>query len=352
MSHPNKDETVNMSIPTRRTTEVQAAFREAGIDDVRVEEEGLVLDPGGGPKLTVIPVAIASGRPEEVRAALEVKPTRSARTLKIFVARHFSPGAIQLLQSAGASYLDDRRFVVRVERPFVHISRDRVTWRPVADKPTDVRLAGRVGVAVQAMLMDWKRPWMVTELAETAAISVGSAQLALQRLERLGVVRAEGSGPGKRRTLTDAAKVLDLWAADAKRERTTLVTAFLFAQGGADLTKRVSERLASGKVVHGVTGASAALIVAPHVTTSDMCEVWVAHGTSPELALGALDARAEMKGANVRVMSSPNDAPLFRTHDAGGIVIVNDLRLYSDLLADPRRGEEQAAFLRESKLGF
>jgi hypothetical protein len=47
-----------------------------------------------------------------------------------------------------------------------------------------------------------------------------------------------------------------------------------------------------------------------------------------------------------------SDAPLFRSHEVAETRIVNDLRLYADLLADPKRGEEQAAFLRETRLEY
>jgi len=73
-----------------------------------------------------------------------------------------------------------------------------------------------------------------------------------------------------------------------------------------------------------------------------MCEVWVTHGASPQLTLEALGTHSEKKAQTFGFCVPVRIAPLFRTHDVSGATVVNDLRLYADLLADPRRGEEQA----------
>jgi hypothetical protein len=146
--------------------------------------------------------------------------------------------------------------------------------------------------------------------------------------------------------------VLDAWTPFARRERHRLAAIFVLGQGPIDLAEQVSRRLAEGRIAHAVTGACAALLVAPHVTDVRICEVWVDPATSESLVAGALNATPVEKGGNVVVLRAKSDASLFAAREAEGVVVANSLRLYADLLEDPRRGAEQATFLRETVLGY
>jgi hypothetical protein len=127
---------------------------------------------------------------------------------------------------------------------------------------------------------------------------------------------------------------------------------FVLSQGPIDLAAQVTRRLAQSRIEHAVTGACAALLVAPHVTDVRTCEVWVDRAASESLVAGALGAEPVEKGGNVIVMRARTDAPLFAAREAEGTIVANPLRLYADLLEDPRRGQEQATFLRETVLGY
>jgi hypothetical protein len=170
-------------------------------------------------------------------------------------------------------------------------------------------------------------------------------------LEELNLLAAEGAGPKKRRTLTDKADLLERWAQDAASERTQLTTAYLQAQGPVDLARRLSERLADAGIEHAVTGACAALLIAPHVTDVRRCEVWIDPAASEGVLLNALGAQRVEKGGNVIVLQAKSDAPLYARQLVKDVHIANPLRIYADLLEDPRRGEEQAEFLRDTVLG-
>lgn len=335
-----------------RMLKLEAALREAGFATTRGSDRHIVVHLEGGPEVVVTPISAGNGRPAEVHAACVLIEQEPPEGIPVLVARRFTPGALETLAEAGLSYVDECRFVFRSREPYVLVDRARSGTAAGRGGPRQVRLAGRIGVVVQAMLLEQAHGWRVTEVADTVGVSVGTAQNAFHRLEELDVLRVEGSGPLKRRWLSDRGRLLDLWANDAREERATLVTVFVFSQGPADLAQRVSQALTSGSIEHELTGAFAARLVAPHVTAAPVCEVWVSSGSSTETLLAALGAKAEGKGANVRVLRGRGDAPLFRSHLVAGVTVVNDLRLYSDLLADPKRGEEQAAFLREARLDY
>jgi Mn-dependent DtxR family transcriptional regulator len=335
----------------RKTQELEAAFREAGLlqtevlaDCVRIKfpDAELVVRPASARERvadflrTTVPGARRDQQPD-------VAP--------VVIAEHFTSGALELLNEERASYLDDCRFVFRNEAPFVSIDRAQ-TCDQTKKLVRGQSLGGRLGIAVQAMLLADTEWWRVTELAEVAKVAAGTAQTALTRLEGLELVDVSGSGPSKRRRLRDKGAVLDRWAQDARGERHRLATTFLLGQGPIDLARQVSARLAGRQIEHAVTGACAALLVAPHLTDARTCEVWVDPALGANLVIDALGTAPVDKGGNVVVLQARTDAPLYAAREIDAVVVANPLRLYADLLEDPRRGQEQASFLRETVLGF
>ncbi|MEI6450429.1 MAG: hypothetical protein WCP98_10845 [Actinomycetes bacterium] len=335
----------------RKTRELEAAFREAGLFEAEALADRVRVRLADA-ELVVRPVTAGHGRPQEVRDALaRLRRDEQPPVATALVAEHFTTGALDVLGREGVNYLDDCRFVFRSDVPFVAIDRQR----PCGQVPKPARepnLGGRIGIAVQEMLLKDVEWWGVTELASAARVAPGTAQAALNRLEALDLVDVQGSGPGKRRRLRDRGDALDVWTPHARRERHRLVATFVLGQGPIDLAGQVSRRLAEGRIAHAVTGACAALLVAPHVTDVRTCEVWVDPATSGSLVTGALGTVPVGIGGNVVVLRAKTDAPLFAATEVEGAVVANPLRLYADLLEDPRRGEEQATFLRETVLGY
>lgn len=332
-----------------KTRELDAAFREAGIP---VEAQaGSVILRAADAELLVRPVSAGHGRPQEVRDALARIQGLGEPHAEVVVGERFTPGALDLLRDENVNYLDQCRFVFRSTEPFIAIDRLRPCGQGARSTPAP-SLGGRIGMAIQEMLLRDAEWWRVTELAKAAQVAPGTAQTALKRLEQLDLVDVQGSGPNKRRRLRDRGGVLDAWTRFARRERHRLVATYMLSQGPTALAEQVSGRLAGERIAHAVTGACAALLVAPHVTDVRTCEVWVEPATSEGLVAGALGTAPVDKGGNVVVLRARTEAPLLAARQAGAITVANPLRLYADLLEDPRRGEEQATFLRETVLGF
>ena len=332
--------------------DLEAALREAGFDAKPDPDGRIVVTLEDGFSVVAIPWSAGNGRPAEAAAAQALIAARSIPGIPVLTARRFTPGAIQALRASGLSFVDDQQFVFRCREPFILIDRARAGGKVGPGRQAMTGLGGQLGVVVQVLLLEDERAWQVTEVADLAGVSVGTAQNALRRMEQQGMVRTAGAGPSKRRWVTDRGRLLDEWAAQAGRERRTMLSGFVFAQGSEDLAGRVSRALAAASVAHGVTGSFAARLLAPHVTAAPVCEVWVGAQFSPEVVLTALGSTPEARGANVRVLRGRTDAALFRAHETAGVAVVNDLRVYADLLVDPQRGEEQAAFLREQRLAF
>lgn len=346
-----------MNPKNRRTAEVAAAFHEVGMLRAVADGEGLVEVSVGDERqiLHVAPVSAGHGRPQEVRDALNRVELQGAGGVPVVVADHFTSGALDLLRKSVINYLDDREFVFENERPFVLIRAARAAGG-AKRQTTPAGLAGATGRAVQLMLQhhqhEEERWWRVTELADAAGVAAGTAQNALRRLDQLGFLETRGAGPGKRRRLAAPADLLDEWATAAGSERRVLTTTFVAGQGPVGLAKEVSRRLGSAGIAHAVTGGCAALLIAPHATGARKCEVWVDPTASAPLVLDALGAEEVPKGANVVVLRARTTSPLLGAQTMDGIMIANPFRVYADLLVDPQRGEEQAKFLREGRIGF
>lgn len=330
---------------------LEVAFREAGFDRVQADQDCVRVRLGEGHEIEVRPVSVGHGRPQEVRNALAQHFEEHAPCVAAtYIAEHFTTGAMDILRESGVNYLDDRQFVFRNQEPFVTIRQDRVAATDGAKRTPRVALAGKAGMAVQALLLDDRDWWKVTDLAEAASVAAGTAQAALNRLEQLELIEVAGVGPKKRRRVLDKTGLLVLWAEAARRERAKLAVTFINTQGPVDLARQITDRLAEARIDHAVTGACAALLVAPHVTDVRRCEVWVDPSASQTAVLAALRTERVDKGGNVTVLQAKNDAPLFARRKVEGVQVVNALRLYADLLEDTRRGEEQAEFLRETVL--
>lgn len=340
-----------MAQPKRAVRELETAFREAGVSDVIAMADHVRVNLGDQRPLEVKVISVGHGRPQEVRNALAHFRATHFDAAATFVAGHFTTGAVELLEENRANYLDDCRFVFRADDPFVAIKRDR-DCQQVRKTPRAAALGGRIGVAVQEMLLDDREWWQVTELATAANVAAGTAQAALRRLEDAELMAAAGVGPNKRRRVLDKGALLDRWAIDAQKDRNRLLSTYVYAQGPKDLVRAVSGRLGQGHIGHAVTAAAAALLVAPHATEVRTCEVWVDSTVSADMVTAALGTPSVEKGGNVVVMRARTDAPLFRAQEEDGVVVANTLRIYADLLEDPKRGQEQAQFLRATKMGF
>jgi hypothetical protein len=214
------------------------------------------------------------------------------------------------------------------------------------------RLAGKAGVAAQALLLDPGRDWKVQDLAGEGGLSLGLAHRVLARLEHEGLVAAEGAGPRRVRHVVDPTALLDLWAEENTDRGARRVRAYRLARDPRQLAGAVSASLGAAGIEHAVTGVAAAALVAPFVTAIPVSEIWVDSVVSLDDAVAASGAEAVDTGSNLVFVQGNGDEPLAFRREVEGAWIVNPVRLFYDLRRDPRRGREQAEKLRQEVIGF
>lgn len=298
--------------------------------------------------------------------ALEVKRQANAATAWQLVQRAQTAPAGNLLLVAAATTAEAREILERhgiavvdgygnahVELPgLVLHTEGRRRRGDVARPQSRARLAGKGGVAAQALLLDPDRAWKVQALAREARISVGLAHRVLSRLEAEGLVAAEGAGPRRVRHVVDPTALLDLWAEENTDRAVRRVGAYRLARDPRELAGAVSAALGEAGIEHALTGAAAAARIAPFVTAVPVTEIWVDSLASVDESVAVSDAEAAETGYNLTFVQGRGDEPLAFRRQVEGAWIVNPLRLFYDLRNDPRRGREQADHLRQEVIGF
>ena len=224
------------------------------------------------------------------------------------------------------------------------------TGRP-ARAPAPSRLAGKAGLVAQALLLDHSRAWRIKDLAERTAVSNGLVHRVLARLEEEGVICTTGAGPRRTRHVTDPAALLDLWA-EENVDKPVRTRGYLLAQTSQQIMDQLGEGLDGARIDYALTGAAAASVIAPFLTTVTVTEVWAAAATDTQELFDHTSATPVIEGHNVEFLQAGTDAPLAFRQQSGHLWIANPFRLYADLRRDKRRGVEQAGHLRREVIGF
>ena len=349
----------------REFVKIQGHF---GAEDLRILREvpGVTVEAAGAARGRRGQAVLRFG-PAAQAVAVEVKRRANAATAWQIVQQSRAVRDGNVLLVAGATTAEAREILERhgvavvdglgnahVELPglLLHTEGQRARRGDTPRPQTHARLAGKGGVAAQALLLQPSREWKVQDLAGEAGVSVGLAHRVLARLETEGLVAAEGAGPRRVRRVADPTALLDLWAEENTDRSVQRMRAYRLAREPRALADAVSAGLEAAGIGHAVTGAAAAARVAPFVTAVPVAEIWIDSVASLEDAAAASGAEAADTGNNLAFVQANGDEPLaFRRKD-DGIWSVNPFRLFYDLRNDPRRGHEQAETLRREVIGF
>jgi hypothetical protein len=251
---------------------------------------------------------------------------------------------IGIVDGGGNAHLELPGLLLHIE------SRHRATG--AAQPQWTIKLSGKAGLTAQAMLLAPDRDWHIRDLAAEANVSGGLVHRVLGRMEAEGLVTADGLGPARVRRLVNPSALLDLWAEENVDRAVVRTAAYRLARTPEELVKRIAERLEMAQIRYALTGAAAAMGLAPFVTSIPTVDVWLDAGVSANEVAEALDAEIVDTGANVVLSQTPVEEPMAFRREHDGAWLVNPMRLYYDLRNNPRRGREQADRLRQEVIGF
>jgi hypothetical protein len=266
----------------------------------------------------------------------------------LLVSREISPGAQRILVEGGIDYLDAAGSVhLGLPRSFVHVE---APPQKKADAPRP-KVVGKAAIIGELLLLEPGKDWRVGEAAVRCGISIGLAHKVLANLESVGILASHGSGPSRRRRLVDAPALLDRLAEDDGAVRSWPLGAFRLFRSALETARDISQRLEQSGVGHAITGAAAVSILAPVLTTVPAVEIRLAAAVPIDSALETSGCRRVETGANVLFVQEQDDSGLAFRRNEQGMWVANAVRVYLDVLRDPRRGQEQADLLRSSLLG-
>jgi len=279
------------------------------------------------------------GSLRDVRELLE----RGREEFDIVTGRRLSPAARELLADADIGWADQSG-AAEIAAGSIVVSREghppdpeRLTrWTPAVMAVAEALLCGT--------------PATVSATEAATGLSTGSCTNALRFLTDQGLLTADAErGRGSARRMDDPDRLLSAYteAVGAAKPGPALQVGLQ----GRDLLEalgEVGDAWDSRGVAWAATGAAAAAVLAPLLTTVSSIEVFI-DATSP----AGLEARATEAGLRpieggrltLRPFPSTSVSRLAERHD--GLRLAPWPRVYADLLPSGVRGEEAAEHLRE-----
>jgi hypothetical protein len=303
----------------------------------------------GDRSMTLICEVKSNGQPRNVRSALFQLQRHIAHSsgdaVPVFIAPYLSPQAQAICKESNVAFMD---FVGNARLVFDHVFIER----RVADKPPADRrelrslFKPKSAQVLRVLLSDPRRAWRVTELAESAGVSLGHVSNVRSGLLDREWARVSDNGL----FLSDPDALLDTWR-DEYEIPVGSRSAFYTILHGTAFEELARKALAvpagRGKAIF--SGFSAAHWLAPYGRTG--VQYFYADATGLERLKQLLKLTLSPKGENV-VVTVPKDLGVFRdtVQPAPGAICTSEVQTYLDLWASGERGKEAAEHLRRERL--
>lgn len=283
---------------------------------------------------------VGAGLPGDVRSILNDTGPHP----DVVVARRVSPGTREALARHGIGWAD--------ELGAAEIAIGTVVVSRTGRAPSPLKKSGRWSPAVvavaEALLCQTRAT--VAAIQRATGLSTGSATNALRVLTEARLLEA-GSARGRTsaRRVVSVDKLLDAYAlaAASRGPSTSLVVGVTWRDPVAGLAELGQQWTRLG-IEWAATGAVAAAVLAPLLTTVSSALVYVSGDTSAELE--ALAARAQLRpieGGRLTLVPFPTVTTRRLARVTDGLRLAPWPRVYADLRAIGVRGEEAAEHLRE-----
>jgi hypothetical protein len=272
--------------------------------------------------------------------------------LGFVVAERLPERARKELETAGCAYADDTG-AAHIDVPGFYL---HVEGRPGRRQTADPTPAGIGVVAVrtiQSLLAEPARQWSVADLARVTACSTGEAHRVLTRLQREGLITANGRARSLRRTVRAPSELLDwLATAPSARRMRERQYAFVYVSDPAKLASTISAHGLHAKLSMAFSGVAAAHLFGVKVTTAvpvTMLRI------APSVTLADAGSRLQVElvdsGPNVVLVRDLGEVGTHARQFNGPVPLAPPVRVWLDMLDEPR-GEDAAALFRETVLGW
>lgn len=338
------------------TEMLDAALTRAPLDlTVRKNSNRVHVKAKAMPVVTLRGVSAGEGWPSDVREVLRDVGPKWPIDL-VAVAPRFSPGAVRILLAAGANWADSAG-EVRIVRPPLHIYGFTNSAQALETLPPPSALKWNRSLTdiTEWLLLHPGAQVGVTDVARATGWSPALVSRAVRTLQRHGWLKALGSGPTLRRTMSNPGSVLEAWSAGiAARPPRRRQGHVLMPSPMSFIREELTGLL--DRAPYALTGWAAASILAPYSGTIPSVQVYVESVSLAMLWQRWLDSpnpplRPVDEGANVILLEA--DPHLLRhAAEHRGMQLASPPRVYADLLPFGGRALDAAAHLREAAIGF
>ena len=286
---------------------------------------------------------VAAGWPRQVRDVLQDQE----KLPDIVVASQMSPGARALLSREKIGWIDE---LGAAEFVFGSIVVSRTGRKKQLLPSREERWAPSLLAVAEALLCQTSAT--VEAMMNATGLSSGACTNALRILTHAGHLIADvPRGRHSARRIKDVDSLLEIYATAAV-SRTRMNAASLEVGGvwqdiieGVAATGKIWDKLG---ISWAATGAAAAAVMAPMITTLGSAVIYVAGETIAELEIIARRANLQpIEGGRLLLKPFPTTAAKQLATTVAGIKVAPWPRVYADLRVVGVRGEDAAEHLRE-----
>ena len=233
-----------------------------------------------------------------------------------------------------------------IDLPYIHIEKESEKAK-IAEKKRQKNLFSPISTRiVRTLLVHPSSDWSIKSLSKKTGASLGYTHRVVERLLDKKILYRDNSF---RLKLEDPKQLLEEWSKNYYYRQNTIYPLYTFEKNKDLFFKKLLHISKSNNFKYALTLHSGAHIIAPYVRFT---EIHFYIDSPVETWKEKLDLRPVESGANVYLLK-PYDLGVFQDiQTINELKVVSNIQLYLDLYNYPKRGREQAEFLREKKLKF
>jgi hypothetical protein len=204
----------------------------------------------------------------------------------------------------------------------------------------------------RVLLVQPKKVWLLSELADEAKVSLGQTHKTVDRMieEELVMWNEEN-----KLVLKDPTRLLEAWEDAYPSYESQKFTFFSFEQNQSSLVNSLVKK--AKDIPFALSFFSGADLIAPFIRGVNKVQLYAQDKDGVERLKELLNLQEVKSGANVEIYIPYDEGVLYGLQKIPistqvDIPVVSNIQLYMDLFDNPARGKEQAEHLRELKLGF
>ena len=235
---------------------------------------------------------------------------------------------------------------IYIDLPYLHIDKQSKETIPTEKKKQKQLFSPIATRIIRTLLLEPNNEWTIKSLSEKTQVSLGYTHRVIEKLtNELFLDRNKDY----KLMLKDKSRLLDTWRNAYFFENNSIKSFYTFEKNKDTIFKKIAESANLIESRYAFTLHSGASFIAPFVRYTDI-HMYVE--SEIDQWIKKLDLRPVESGANIFLIL-PYDEGVFQgLQTINGKKVVSNIQLYLDLYNYPKRGREQADFLRDRKIKF